>query len=55
MLNCFILHFAAEEAVISEFNQTDQYTKFERLYVRRIARTNVHIITRLVCLKLVSL
>ena len=51
MLNCLIAHFAAEEAVIS---QTDQRTKFKKLYVQLRARTNVHIITRLVCIEMVS-
>ena len=45
------MHFAAEEAVIS---QTDQYRKLKKLYVRLRARTNVDIVTRLVCLEVVS-
>lgn len=44
-------HFAADEAVMS---QIDQRQEMKKLRVRLRARTNVHIITRLVCLEMVS-
>ena len=46
MLNCLIPHFAADEAVIF---QIDQRAKFKKLYIQLKTRTDVHIITRLVC------